>query len=156
MGYVHSLPYAYIRWGQRVTVQSSETITTGDNDYGIGSIKTPKFTQPLSHALVEFCVDARVNTSAVQNYLSSTNNHYITLDDTVNPVIDCGQLPNYACVTPSSSSRDTVRFLLDTDIASYLKSDTTYNLWFMSFTAAADSLILYNPRVELSLYFGMD
>lgn len=152
MGYSSTIPFSLSRTVVSGTWQSFITVSTGAHDYQIADCVTMDYHFPITHAYAEVVIPGRKNTNVADNYLTALNLGYLMLDDGVSTK-NCGEYQHYSCWTQASDAvYGEFRIPLGTNIASYLKPNTTYDCWLKNATAVQDNLILFLPRVEITMY----
>jgi len=155
MGYATTAPFIIGECVKSGTVSLTHTVGNAAADYALGTIITPPYTHPITRAYAALVITGCVDTSGALNYFRYFPvfaETYINLwDGTSNQ--SCGHITYESWFpTPANGVSGFNRIPSTTNIAAYLKPNTTYTATMKNWSANADSLVVYGSQVELTLF----
>ena len=153
MGYASTIPSGISVSQTGTAAASFWALTNASVDYNLNTFKTLNYKQPLSYAFADLVIDGAKDTSGAENHLVTTWLGYVNLNDGASDK-NAG-LCSLWFWTPANGYIGQVRIRLTEDLASFLKPNTDYAASLKDIGCVGNNLVLYNPRVELSMYFGV-
>jgi hypothetical protein len=120
----------------------------------LDTIKTLNYHFPITNAYARLVCPVCQDNSGATNYLNPTAGGYIQLDDGTSTQ-NVGDITSYYCMVPANGITTEQYHPFWTNIAHYLKPDTSYTVIFVNAQAVADHLIIYRPRLDICMFGGI-
>jgi hypothetical protein len=131
-------------------------LTAVDQDFSIGTLTIPTFTQPLTAAYLDIYINSFQNTSANDNFVNALSQGKIGWD-----YLGTFRSAHTASVglefrTPASAWRPGLYVLTcENNMKSYIASGGSYNVYFHNYSAAFANLYLWGIFAQLRMYFNV-
>ena len=154
MGYAQTLPSGLLNIASGGYGGATVVLTNADQNIAVGSITTPDYKTPLTHAFIDVRVNARSDTSGAVNVFDKSNNGYVGLNDG-SGTFSCGAIPEGYWRTEANGFVGECLLKGRSNIAASLQPNTAYTCQFMHVLCTANNLILFNVGFELNLFFGV-